>query len=375
MRDYACISPAFWIRGSGRKLRGYPEGQTLAQYLMSCPHGNMIGLFRLTIPTAAHDLGFTVDATRAALEKLCDPEIAIALYDEEAEIVFLPNAARYQIGPLLKPGDKRIKGVVRELQPYRDHRFSALFIEIYKDSYNLLQFVTVNDSGFQLRTSQQVASKGLTKALRSQDQDQDQDQEQKKGPSAAKRYHPTDTTRSALSAHAAEDADNNLSDDAERIRAALARYSRLNRLATGGYAQQLEVYAYERGKPIPLVLDALIDANAKARDEWTKEHLWHFVLGCVKFSKYRDKTRDAHPPQPRPLVDKDWDSLKKPSPKPKPEGYVERPVVVSELPHVSPEEAIASTFRTLTTVGLCKGARALSTEQVLASISGSGKTG
>ena len=44
MRDYAKIRPVFWTRGTGKKLRGDPEAQVVALYLMSAPLSHMTGL-------------------------------------------------------------------------------------------------------------------------------------------------------------------------------------------------------------------------------------------------------------------------------------------------------------------------------------------
>jgi hypothetical protein len=57
MREYARVSPQIWLGETGRKLRGYPEAQIVAYYLLSSPHANMIGLYYLPIIYLAHETG------------------------------------------------------------------------------------------------------------------------------------------------------------------------------------------------------------------------------------------------------------------------------------------------------------------------------
>ena len=57
MRDYGIVSPRFWIGETGKKLRGNPNEQVLALYLMTSPHANMIGVFHCPILYMAHETG------------------------------------------------------------------------------------------------------------------------------------------------------------------------------------------------------------------------------------------------------------------------------------------------------------------------------
>lgn len=67
MRDYAKISPLFWTRGSGKQLRGNAHAQLVAIYLVTCPAANMIGIYYQPLVTIAHEIGLSIDETRAAL--------------------------------------------------------------------------------------------------------------------------------------------------------------------------------------------------------------------------------------------------------------------------------------------------------------------
>ena len=130
MRSYATIRPTFWTRGSGKRLRGDRDAQVLALYLMSSPHSNQIGLYHVALPTIAHEVGMSVEAVRETLARVSE----IARYDEEAELVWLPNAAREQMqltGMLITPKDKRLKAVLRELEAFDNHPFALEFRRIY----------------------------------------------------------------------------------------------------------------------------------------------------------------------------------------------------------------------------------------------------
>lgn len=50
MRDYAKVSPRFWLGETGRELRkAGAEAQVVAFYLMTSPHANMLGLYYLPV--------------------------------------------------------------------------------------------------------------------------------------------------------------------------------------------------------------------------------------------------------------------------------------------------------------------------------------
>lgn len=68
MRDYGKVYTAFW---SSEDARGLSEdGRTLALYLMTCPHGNMLGCFRLTNAYAADDLKWEIERVSKGFDEL-----------------------------------------------------------------------------------------------------------------------------------------------------------------------------------------------------------------------------------------------------------------------------------------------------------------
>lgn len=135
MRSYASISPMFWTRGSGKALRGDANAQVVALYLMSSPATSMIGIFHLALPTLCHETGLGLQAARKGLAR-CSEE-GIAFWDEAEELVFVPALAKHQIGETLKPTDHKVKGVARELAPFKSHRFFRLFCDRYGQTFHL----------------------------------------------------------------------------------------------------------------------------------------------------------------------------------------------------------------------------------------------
>jgi len=137
MRNYASISPLFWTKGSGKKLRGHKEGQIVALYLMSSPATTMVGIFHLSLPTLCHETGLTAEEASKGLARCSDPDVDLAYWDEDEELVFVPALAKHQIGESLKPKDHKIKGVKRALEPFKSHRFYGLFLHKYAKAYRL----------------------------------------------------------------------------------------------------------------------------------------------------------------------------------------------------------------------------------------------
>jgi hypothetical protein len=129
VRAVAYLVPTFWTRGSGKKLRGNPEAQTLALYLVSAPASNLIGLYYQPLTTILHETGLTEAEFREAMAKVS--EVDIAHYDPEACMVWVPESAKYQIGDTMTQRDKRRAGVERELELAGSHPFVAEFLKRY----------------------------------------------------------------------------------------------------------------------------------------------------------------------------------------------------------------------------------------------------
>ncbi|MEP6651800.1 MAG: hypothetical protein ABJA82_00485 [Myxococcales bacterium] len=124
----------------------------------------MTGIYYLPLPIISHETGMTMGEVIDALTFLAG--IDFAHYDGVDELVWVPAMAAWQIDEELKPGDKRVLGIRRELGAFRGHRFVREFFERYGQLFNL---------GNQGPSAAQEAP---SKALRSQEQEQEQDQEQ-----------------------------------------------------------------------------------------------------------------------------------------------------------------------------------------------------
>ncbi len=135
MRDYGKLSPFFWTRGSGKRLRGNPDAQVVAAYLSTAPSSNMIGIYYVSLATIASDTGVTEKRTRAALKAI--EAAGYAFYDFEQEIAWVPNHARFEVGQELRPGDKRRPKVYAELRQVNGHRFADDFRERYGHGWGL----------------------------------------------------------------------------------------------------------------------------------------------------------------------------------------------------------------------------------------------
>ncbi len=167
MRDYAKVAPQFWTGRTGKLIRSLGhEAQVLALYLMTGPNANMIGLYYLPIPTMAHETGSPLEGASKALRSLC--EVDFCAYDEDAEVVWVREMARFQIGESLDGKDKRIAGVMREFESVPKSRLHNDFWSRYSEPFSL--------PARELDKPLRRGFEGPSEPLRSQDQDQDQDQ-------------------------------------------------------------------------------------------------------------------------------------------------------------------------------------------------------
>lgn len=77
------------------------------------------------------------ESRRLSLDRTPPSEGGFCHYDEDEEIIFVPEMAKFQIGESLKPDDNRVKGIVRELEPYRKCRFFNDLMKRYEGVYHL----------------------------------------------------------------------------------------------------------------------------------------------------------------------------------------------------------------------------------------------
>ena len=80
-------------------MRGRPDLQTLVFYLITCPHANLAGLFRLTIGYIESDTGLPGEDVRRLLGELADfGDFGYCHYDPEAEVIWVVDHARHELG-------------------------------------------------------------------------------------------------------------------------------------------------------------------------------------------------------------------------------------------------------------------------------------
>lgn len=174
MRNYSKLSPFFWLKGSGKRLRGDAIAQVVAGYISTGPDANMVGIFFLSLATIATHTGHSLEDVRSALQRIS--AAGYAHYDFDAELVWIPNHAFFEIGESMKKADKRRGKVLAELSQVRGHRFVDDFRRIYGLAYG----ISANDSEGHLPTSEGAS------AIEGQDKHRTntgQDQDQGKGPS------------------------------------------------------------------------------------------------------------------------------------------------------------------------------------------------
>jgi hypothetical protein len=169
VRDYAKVSPQFWIGETGKRLRkAGQEAQVVAMYLVTSPHANMIGLYYLPRLFIQHETGLSEKGASKGLAGAIEAEFCE--YDDATEMVWVRHMAAYQVGESLSPDDKRCKGIQKEYDLLPENPFLGLFFDHYEAPFNLTS----------RRSPSEGACKGLLqlrKPLRSQEQEQEREQE------------------------------------------------------------------------------------------------------------------------------------------------------------------------------------------------------
>lgn len=170
MRDYAKVTPRFWIGKTGRALRGHPEAQIVAAYLITSPHANMIGMYHLPIAYIANDTGLSLEGASKGLQRAL--EAGIGAYDFDAEVVWVFKMAEFQIDTALSPNDNRVKGIEREYANVPENKYLAAFYDMYSDSFCMSE--PRGDA-----SPLQAPSKPLRSQEHEQEHEQEHDHEQK----------------------------------------------------------------------------------------------------------------------------------------------------------------------------------------------------
>ena len=169
MRDFSSVSPQFWIGATGKSLRGDPNTQLLAMYLMTCPHANMIGVFHCPLMYISHETGLSMPVVEASLERLESADFCV--YDHEDESVFVINMAAFQVGESLKEDDNKVKGVRKHVDKIASESLKAAFIDRYRSSFHISDEAPSKP----LRRVKKPLGKQLTRIEQEQEQEQEQE--------------------------------------------------------------------------------------------------------------------------------------------------------------------------------------------------------
>lgn len=134
MSRYVNIATRIW---HDEKFRELPDdAKMLFVYLLTCPHGNMCGLFYLPALYACHDLGWTEERYMATIgllrEQVCTDE----------DVVLIKNFVRYN--PI--KGSKQAIGAARRLQEVPETSLIVHFLEILKENTLPDDYITFTDT-------------------------------------------------------------------------------------------------------------------------------------------------------------------------------------------------------------------------------------
>ncbi|MBV9575320.1 MAG: hypothetical protein JO149_01710 [Gammaproteobacteria bacterium] len=88
MRDFAKVSPQFWISEHGKQIKELGvAAQLIAFYLSTNPHASMIGIYYLPLTFIAHETGIDINEVKITLDKLS--EIDFCTYDNRTEYIWV----------------------------------------------------------------------------------------------------------------------------------------------------------------------------------------------------------------------------------------------------------------------------------------------
>ncbi|MEN2425950.1 hypothetical protein AA0N74_07910 [Chromobacterium vaccinii] len=122
----------------------------------------MIGVFLCPAMYIAHETGLSLEEAQKGLARL--GEMGFCTYDDEQELVWVHEMARFQVGEALKPADKRCAGVRKEFDKIANPQIKQAFFSRYRGAFHL---------------GSQAPSQAPSRELASQEQEQEQEQEQK----------------------------------------------------------------------------------------------------------------------------------------------------------------------------------------------------
>lgn len=181
VRNYSKVYPQFWIGKSGRMLRGHAEAQLVALYLITSPHANMIGVYHCPVAYIAADTGSPIEGALKGLNRLI--EAGFCAYDFDADLVWVIEMARFQIGAL-KINDKQVAGVAREFQSIPDGEIKRGFLKKYAADFHLKYAISTSPIEAPCKPLASPIEARSIEQEQEQEIEQEKEQEQEQGKNA-----------------------------------------------------------------------------------------------------------------------------------------------------------------------------------------------
>jgi uncharacterized phage protein (TIGR02220 family) len=169
VREFAKISPQFWISERGREIKRLGiKAQLITFYLFTNPHSSMIGIYYLPIAFIAHETGIQCNDVIPTLKILS--EINLCSYDEKSEYIWVHDMAFEQIGTELKHTDNRVKGVHDAFYALPNLPFLNSFLEKYAEPFHMAKF----------KTKEIILFEGSSEPLQSKEKEKEKKNEKEK---------------------------------------------------------------------------------------------------------------------------------------------------------------------------------------------------
>ncbi len=159
MREYGIVFSQFWIHPEIQSLS--IDGKLLAVYLLTSPHTNMLGCFRLPLGYIAEDLNWTHRRVKKGFKELF--QMGFVLRDEASNWLLIPNFLKWN--PIENPNQG--KSIVKLFQHIPSE--TPIYASIIK---------VLLEHGQHLEEAFLKRLQTLSKGFRNQEQDQEQKQEQ-----------------------------------------------------------------------------------------------------------------------------------------------------------------------------------------------------
>jgi hypothetical protein len=120
-----------------RRVRDFPVATLVYGYLASCPSGSrsMSGIFKIYLRSICRDLGMGEFPVTETLKLLHRRECSY--WDQSANLVWIPQVARWRVGERLSRQDRRGVALVRDLLRVEGHPFFHGFLHVYGEAFNL----------------------------------------------------------------------------------------------------------------------------------------------------------------------------------------------------------------------------------------------